>query len=63
MKINKLSNEPKDWLKAINSINLFVIVFCVFINKTNFIIPLFIIFTFAGVCGFGLFWLINKLID
>lgn len=35
MKINKLSNEPKDWLKALNIINLFTIVFCVFINKTS----------------------------
>lgn len=62
MKSNKLSNEPKDWLKALNIINLFTIVFCVFINKTDFIIPLFVIFTFAGFAGFIIFGLINKLI-
>ena len=59
---NKLSNEPKDWLKALNIINLFTIVFCVFINKTDFIIPLFVIFTFAGFAGFIIFGLINKII-
>ena len=62
MKSNKISNEPKDWLKALNTINLFTIVFCVFANKTDFIIPFFVIFTFAGFAGFIIFGLINKLI-
>lgn len=62
MKSNKLSNEPKDWLKALNIINFFTIVFCVFINKTDFITPLFVIFTFAGFAGFIIFGLINKII-
>ena len=56
--MGKISNHPKDWIKAFNIIIMFLFVFCTFTN-INWFYGLTLLTIVSCVIGYLIFGLIN----